>query len=433
MEVDDDGVGFVPPATEAGIEGIVRMIDGGNGTSARDVHHTVTNPTTLKDARAATGGARSHVERPQDPGEFKTRSRAGVIPGVVTASDDIRARGEEPFSIARAQARGTEWGIPDRMCILAVHNHEIDAMLRAQTGQRPLEEGDSGFTDDVADEENAWQQWGRQHTAGVPQPIHGDVNLTPRRYPPRMRISVIVPTHQRPNSVRHALQSLQRQVHQDWEAIVIDDGDGRGAAAALALGEARIHARRNPGCGQVDARNAAIGQASGEVIMWLDDDDWLEDPHHLDAVIAQLRLGESLVSRGGWLVETDPGDTVVPIERGRTPFDLATTTASLRRDNTLLTAGLAYPISLHRKLGLLDATLDGYFDWDWSLRVTGAGVPLRRLAGLGVAYRQHPGNRSRAVTEDRRQRFARLAAKHELAIVLKDHAGVLAEREQAAA
>jgi hypothetical protein len=83
-------------------------------------------------------------------------------------------------------------------------------------------------------------------------------------------------------------------------------------------------------------------------------------------------------------------------------------------------------------LGLLDASLDGYFDGDWTLRVTRVGIPIQRIEGLGVAYRQHAGNRSRAVSEDRQQRFARLAAKHDLDIVMKHHAAVLAERDAAA-
>lgn len=243
-----------------------------------------------------------------------------------------------------------------------------------------------------------------------------------------MRVSVIVPTHQRPRSLVHALASLRDQTYPDWEARVVDDGDGRGALAAAALGDPRVHAQRNPGRGQVDARNAAIADARGDVVVWLDDDDWLEDRRHLDRVVAALERGPALVTRGGWMVEVDAGDPVVPVERSRTPFDLPVSPASLRVDNTVLTAGLAYPIALHAKLGALDRDLDGYFDWDWHLRVAQAGVPLVRLEGLGVAYRRHPGNRSRHATPDRWARFERFRSKHGLDVALKDHATVLAER-----
>lgn len=248
-----------------------------------------------------------------------------------------------------------------------------------------------------------------------------------------MRISVIIPTYRRPNSLRHALASLRAQTHANWEALVVDDGDDEGVEAVRAWGDPRVTAWRNPGRGQVDARNAALAAASGAVAMWLDDDDWLEDAEHMARVAAALRAGPALVTRGGWLVEVEPGDPVTPVERGRTPFDLPVEAATLRRDNTILTAGLAYSLVLHRALGPLDRELDGYFDWDWHLRVVAAGFPVARLPGLGVAYRQHPGNRSRHLTDDRRERFAALVRKHGLDVTLKDHAGVLAEQAGAAA
>lgn len=248
-----------------------------------------------------------------------------------------------------------------------------------------------------------------------------------------MLVSAIVPTCRRPNGLRHALASLRAQRHVDWEAIVVDDGDGEGVAALSDWGDPRVVAFRNPGRGQVDARNWAIDAARGEVVLWLDDDDWLEDDGHVGAVVEALADGPALVTRGGWLVEVADGDSVVPIERARTPFDLPVDAASLRRDNTVLTAGLAYPKGLHEALGRLDRDLDGYFDWDWHLRVAAAGVPISRVPGLGVAYRQHAGNRSRHVTADRRARFARLTAKHGLDAKLKDHAVVAAERRTAPA
>ena len=243
-----------------------------------------------------------------------------------------------------------------------------------------------------------------------------------------MRVSAIVPTYRRPNGLRHALASLRAQRYRDWEAIVVDDGDGEGMDAVREWGDPRVVTFRNPGRGQVDARNWAVEAARGDVVLWLDDDDWLEDDDHLRLVVDALADGPALVTRGGWLVEVADGDPVLPVERRRTPFDLPVDAATLRRDNTVLTAGLAYPKELHEALGPLDRTLDGYFDWDWHLRVVGVGVPVVRLPGLGVAYRQHAGNRSRHVTADRRARFARFTGKHGLDAELKDHATVAAER-----
>ena len=37
-------------------------------------------------------------------------------------------------------------------------------------------------------------------------------------------VSVIVPTHNRRNTLLRALESVRLQTHKDWELIVVDDG-----------------------------------------------------------------------------------------------------------------------------------------------------------------------------------------------------------------
>lgn len=102
--------------------------------------------------------------------------------------------------------------------------------------------------------------------------------LAPGRAGEAVYASVVVPTLGRPGRLRRTLASVLAQDMTDWELIVVDDGDGEGAAAASSLGEPRIVTCRSAGVGQVDARTTGIARARGEVICWLDDDDWWEDP-----------------------------------------------------------------------------------------------------------------------------------------------------------
>ncbi len=231
-------------------------------------------------------------------------------------------------------------------------------------------------------------------------------------------VSVLIPTKNRPHLLRRALRSLQAQAYGAWEALVVDDGEGEGLEAALALRDPRVRAFPNPGRGQVAARNAALAQARGEVIALLDDDDWWEDPHRLNAILARLARGPALVYQGGWLVREEGG-----LEVDRLPFDLEATPISLRRDNTLLASSVAYPRAFHDLLGPFDPGMGDYWDWDWYLRVVGAGLPLHRLPGRGVAVGVHGGNASYGAWRAERQaHLDRLCAKHGLpGVVLKDH------------
>jgi len=222
---------------------------------------------------------------------------------------------------------------------------------------------------------------------------------------------VITPTLGRPELER-ALDSLLAQELGDWEAIVVDDGDGTGVELARSLGDPRIAAVPSPGTGQVDARNAAICRARGELVCWLDDDDWWDDPAHLSVLRAAARP-DRFFYRGGWVVFDDGT---------REEFDLDATAQSLLENNTILTSSIAYPRAMHRRLGMLDRELGGYCDWDFMLRMCAAGVLPERLPGPGVRYAIHESNVSADFdAPQRRTYFERFKAKNALNVEIANH------------
>lgn len=231
-----------------------------------------------------------------------------------------------------------------------------------------------------------------------------------------------MPTRNRPEHLLEALATLLDQTHEDWRALVVDDGAGEGVWAAHMVGDPRIAAFANPGRGQVAARNAALRAAEGDVVMLLDDDDLLLDPDHMRLVIDRLTVRPALVHRAGWLMFEENGR-----EMRREVFAPPTDADSLRRDNTVLTCGLAWPRALHDLLGPFDPAMDGYFDWDWILRVLDAGIPLAGLSDPGVGYRVHVAKRSRRRSEARTAAFERFRTKHGLAVRQKNHLAVFRE------
>lgn len=241
-----------------------------------------------------------------------------------------------------------------------------------------------------------------------------------------MTVSVVMPTYNRPKRLHRALSYLQTQHDSDWEALVVDDGDGRGFELAQSLDDTRIRALMNAGKQQVDARNTAIMQATGDIIAWLDDDDWWEHPDHV-ATLKQTLQTAGLAHVHGWVVR-EQGDGGAG--ETREVFALPATAESLRRDNTLLTSSIAYPKRLHQELGLLDRSLNGYFDWDWIMRVLGAGYPLKTIPLLSVCYAMHGDNGSAQVHNPRRVRdFTAFRDKHNLDIIIKSHDAVLQESQ----
>jgi len=102
------------------------------------------------------------------------------------------------------------------------------------------------------------------------------------------RVSVIVPVFNRPEFVRHAIDSaLAQECPGGFEVIVVDDGSTDETPAVLAAYGHQIHVVRQENGGVARARNAGFAAARGDYLALLDSDDiWL--PGKLAAQVALL-------------------------------------------------------------------------------------------------------------------------------------------------
>ena len=92
-------------------------------------------------------------------------------------------------------------------------------------------------------------------------------------------ISVIVPVYNVRSYLKKCFDSIVQQNYRNLEIILIDDGstDGSGnLCEELAHQDNRVRVihKRNGGLGS--ARNAGIDAANGEILSFIDSDDWIE-------------------------------------------------------------------------------------------------------------------------------------------------------------
>jgi glycosyltransferase involved in cell wall biosynthesis len=101
------------------------------------------------------------------------------------------------------------------------------------------------------------------------------------------KVSIILPTFNRADTIVRALKSAQQQTFTDWELIVVDDGSQDDTAALIAGLDPRITVIRQENRGMTEARNTALRAASGAYCAFLDSDDEFL-PHHLELCVAFL-------------------------------------------------------------------------------------------------------------------------------------------------
>jgi len=105
-----------------------------------------------------------------------------------------------------------------------------------------------------------------------------------------LKVSVIIPTHNRPDLLPKAIKSVLNQSYQDFEVIVVDDGlEIRAESIVKKVNDSRIvYIQHETERGGAAARNTGIKAAQGEFIAFLDDDDeWL--PKKLEIQMSRFR------------------------------------------------------------------------------------------------------------------------------------------------
>lgn len=117
------------------------------------------------------------------------------------------------------------------------------------------------------------------------------------------QISVVIPTYNRRDMLKDAIESVLAQTYPDWELIIVDDGSEQPVAEALTLFDPRIRIVRHPECrGAAAARNTGIREASTELITFLDDDDlWF--PGFLERMIQTLSQHPAVAMIGGLMYQ----------------------------------------------------------------------------------------------------------------------------------
>ncbi len=221
-------------------------------------------------------------------------------------------------------------------------------------------------------------------------------------------VSVIIPTRRRPRLLAQAVQSVLSQYLQPVELIVVDDASPRSDAEA-ALGGLRtcadvpVRVVAGPGRGPAAARNTGLETATGELVAFLDDDDWWL-PQKLAWQVEWFLLRRGLGALGTlWMEAARAG---LGLGRRRAPQRLrAVSLGKLVRANRLATSSVVARRDCVARLGGFNESLPLAQDWDlWLRMVETAEIAI--LPARLVVYRRHDRQRSADKVEMRRQEAA---------------------------
>lgn len=223
------------------------------------------------------------------------------------------------------------------------------------------------------------------------------------------RVSVVLPSRDRPVEVRRAAATVIAQTFTDWELLIVDDGSEPAAdVVGLERLDPRIMVLRNDvSHGVAEARNRGILEARGAWLAFLDDDD-LWHPTKLEAQLAAAEERDAtFVYTSASVVEVgNPRAYVqdaVPDEEFR---------EALVHDNVVRApSSVLVSADVMRTTSGFDPHLSVVADWDMWLRLSDR-VRATAVAEPLTGVIEHPGSMQLAMADQIGDELAFLRERH---------------------
>jgi GT2 family glycosyltransferase len=206
-------------------------------------------------------------------------------------------------------------------------------------------------------------------------------------------VSLVVPTYRRPETLRRTLEALLAIEYpcELYEIIVADDGSGDSTpevvSSLTAQGGAKVVCLLQENSGAAAARNHGARAASGDLLIFVDDDILVEPSHIRDHLAARATQGDALVN-GHWEFPPELAQSLAATPFGRFRLRVeewvkegipkSTLDDGCESPSTVTACNLSIRRQLFWDLGGFDETFPfaGSEDQEFSFRAVRAGCRL---------------------------------------------------------
>ena len=213
---------------------------------------------------------------------------------------------------------------------------------------------------------------------------------------PNPLVSVLIDTYNHERFIEEAIVSVLQQdfPHDDTEILVVDDGSTDRTPEIVRQFEPRLRLIRKPNGGQASAFNAGIPEARGEIVAFLDGDDWWA-PNKLSRVMQAMSADPAIgfVGHGIVIVFLDGRMQSETLCEGfRFQANSAEGVRLFRRRGSFMgTSRMAIRADLLRRIGAVPESLVVQADeYLFTLAAVLAGVQI--LPETLTHYRLHDAN-----------------------------------------
>ncbi|WP_347272951.1 glycosyltransferase [Candidatus Kuenenia sp.] len=185
-------------------------------------------------------------------------------------------------------------------------------------------------------------------------------------------VSVIVPTYNRPDTLKTTLDSIAAQTYKNIETIVVNDA-GEDVSGVIDTFHDRLSIKylvHDKNKGLAASRNTGINAAKGKYIAYLDDDD-IFHPDHIETLVTFLETTNYKVAYTDAYRAHQEKEDGKYITKGRdVPYSLDFDYDRILTGNFIPVLCIMHEKSCIEKVGMFDETLRSHEDWDLWMRMS---------------------------------------------------------------
>ncbi|MFN8008423.1 MAG: glycosyltransferase family 2 protein [Terriglobia bacterium] len=189
---------------------------------------------------------------------------------------------------------------------------------------------------------------------------------------PFPKVSVIVPTYNRPRMLERAIHSVLAQSFRDYEIVVVNDGGDEVESMIQQWNRDRniVYVRHASNLDRAAARNSAIRIARGNYIAYLDDDDvWY--PDHLQTLVSYLEeTGQKVAYTDADRAHQVLNEGIYVTARKDQPYSFDFDADQILVGNFIPILCLMHERDCLNEIGLFDESLTTNEDWDLWIRMS---------------------------------------------------------------
>jgi GT2 family glycosyltransferase len=243
-----------------------------------------------------------------------------------------------------------------------------------------------------------------------------------------MRLSFVIPTRNQGRFLRQCIDSCLAQGIADSEVVVVDGASTDDTRDVLASFGDRVRWISEPDRGQSDAVNKSVRLACGELVAWINSDDYYASPRAIARLVAEFDADAALdIAYGDGLRVDERGAPLGPY-RAR-PISRVSTIVT-HPASFVLQPSLVFRRALFIAVGGVDESLHYTMDYELWIRLFGVARATRYVPEVIACARYHGGAKSIAAMGKQIREASRVkrAAANKLALGPIDrvrmHAGV---------